>query len=155
MGLRWILPALALALAAPGAAYADLPLDPVTTSASEQPVGDGLIGPGDGLAITQSLLSSSPNLTNVSGHLTAQTAGVTVTGANSPLADVSFGNMTSNSTPFTATVDPSVPCGTNLAFTLGVTADQGTANVPITVGTGAAGPLRHSDGVDVPQSIPD
>jgi len=155
MALRWTLPALLLALALPAGAQASLALDPLTTSASEQPAGDGLLGPGDGVSITQTLLSSEPDLTGISGHLTALTPGVTVTGADSALPDVSFGNTTSNSTPFTATIDPSVPCGTNLDFSLGVDAAQGSATIPITVGTGAAGPLRHSDGVDVPQSIPD
>src|SRR3954447_12850670 len=155
MGLRWTLPALVLALALPGAAQADLLLDPLGTTAVEQPAGDGLVGPGDGIAITQTLLSSNTLLTNLIGHLTSNTPGVTVNGANRAMPDVTFGNTTANGSPFTATIAPSVECGTNLDFTLGMTADQGTANIPVTVGTGAAGPLRHSDGVDVPQSIPD
>src|SRR4051795_6369285 len=155
MGLRWTLPALVLALALPGAAQADLLLDPLGTTAVEQPAGDGLVGPGDGIAITQTLLSSNTLLTNLIGHLTSNTPGVTVNGANRAMPDVTFGNTTANGSPFTATIAPSVECGTNLDFTLGMTADQGTANIPVPVGTGAAGPLRHSDGVDVPQSIPD
>ena len=155
MPLRWILPALVVALAVPAGAQASLSLEPLTTNAVEQPAGDGLLGPGDGLSLTQTLLSSEPSLTGLSGHLTSQTPGVTVTGADAAFPDVSFGNTTTDGSPFSATIDPSVRCGTNLDFTLGMTADQGTASIPLTIGTGAAGPMRHNDGVDVPQSIPD
>ena len=153
--LRGILLAFTAVLAIPAAAQASLLVDHESTAATEQPTGDGLIGAGDGFALTETLLSSEPALTGVTGHLTSSTPGVTVTGADAPFPDTSFGNTLSNSSPFTLDLGAGVPCGTNIDLSLGLSAAQGSQSIPLTIGTGAAGPLRPFDGIDVPQTIPD
>src|SRR5262249_10768497 len=121
---------------------------------TELSAGDGLIGPGDAISITETLVNhETGTLTGITGHLTSSTPGVTITHGGSAFADTAPGDTTANTTAFTATIDPSVPCGQQLQFSLAMSTGQGAQDVPFTVGTGAAGPLIHTEAADVPRTL--
>lgn len=151
--LRATLLALFGALALPAGAQATLLVTHQSTAVAEQPADDGLIGPGDAITLTETLLSAEPALTGVTGRLTSSTPGVTITRGGSSFPDAASGATTANSTAYTATITPSVECGQNLSFNLDLGADQGQQDIPFVVGTGAAGPLERSDSLDVPRTL--
>lgn len=154
--LRTTLLALTVAAAVPAGASAALLVetqgDPVLGGAG---VADGVLSGGDAFELSQTLLSSEPALTGVFGRLTTTTPGVTITRSGSTFPDAAFGATTTNAQTYQVTLGAGVACGTNLAFGLGLAADQGSQDLPITVGTGLAGPLRRTDAADVPRAIPD
>ncbi|MDX6656438.1 MAG: hypothetical protein QOH62_1231 [Solirubrobacteraceae bacterium] len=156
---RWIaLPALVALLALPGAAFAGpLDIQHESTAISEIGGGDGIIQHGDAIAVTETVRDSDPGgaLTGVSGALSTTTPNVTVTQGASALPSFDFGQTAANTSPFNVQVGASVPCGQNLAFALGIGADQGSASVPFTIGTGVADAPATRASVDVPREIPD
>lgn len=154
--LRALFVAAIAALAAPAGASAALQVETQGAPGLSGPgMVDGMLAAGDSFGLVQTLLSSESSLTGVSGRLTTTTPGVTITADSSGFSDAGFGGTTANATPFQISIGPSVACGTKLDFTLGVAANQGTADLPLKVGTGLAGPLRNVDAVDVPRTIPD
>lgn len=97
---------------------------------------NGAIEPGETASMTIALTNLSPNIgaTNVHAVLTSSTAGVSV------LKAVDYGNIaasatvTNTATPFIIGIASSVPCGSNLSFTLTVTYEGGeTAETTFTL----------------------
>jgi PKD repeat protein len=146
---------LAVCAGAPAAAEALPAVGHVRTDASVP--GGGLVAPGSTINIDETINNSGDLLTGASGLLTTSTPGVTVTPGqdSSPYPDLDFGQEGANTTPFAATVDPSVPCGTRLAFSLQVQAGAYSQDVPFTVPTGIPGPATSYDAADLPKPIPD
>lgn len=145
---------LAACAAAPGAAEASPAVGHVRTNASGP--GGGLVAPGHPLSLDETINNSGDPLTGASGLLTTSTPGVTVTQDSSSYPDLNFGEEGTNTTPFGATVDSSVPCGTELAFSLQVNgAGSYSQAVPFTVPTGIRGPASTYDAADLPKPIPD
>src|SRR3989440_339956 len=148
-----LLAVLGVCAAAPAGAEASLLVDHSHADASV--VGGGLIGPGKSLNLNETINNSEPSLTGVSGLLTTSTPGVTVDQGSSSYPAMTFGQSGTNTTPFQASLDSSVECGTTLGFTLHVNADQGQQDVPFTIPTGTSGPAGSYDAADLPKAIPD
>jgi subtilisin-like proprotein convertase family protein len=149
-----VLVLLAVCAAAPGAAQASPAVGHVSTDASAD--GGGPIVPGSTISLNETINNSGDPLTGASGLLTSTTPGVDVTQASSAYPDLTFGQEGSNTAPFAATVAPSVPCGTPLAFSLQIdAADSYSQAVPFTVPTGLSGPATPYNAADLPTPIPD
>ncbi|HEY3186614.1 MAG TPA: PKD domain-containing protein, partial [Solirubrobacteraceae bacterium] len=132
--------ALVIAAAAAPVAQADpLPLSHQGTVVADTP-NDGVLAPGDDLAITETVHNGG--LTTLSGlqaTLSSSTPGVVVTDATKSYANIDPGQNGANASPFHVTFPGSLPCGTTLSFTVSFTSGAGTASVPFTLVTGAAG----------------
>jgi subtilisin-like proprotein convertase family protein len=139
--------ALAALGAAPAAQAAVLPLAHATVAVVDSPH-DGVVAGGDTLLITETVhnTDSVTTLTGLTATLATQTAGVTIDQATSAYPDVAAGADAANSTPLQVTLDPSLPCGTTLHFSLTVTNGTGSAVVPFTVATGAQGDFADYTG---------
>jgi YD repeat-containing protein len=147
--------ALAFALGGASAAQASLLVDAVGTTTTETSGnGDGLVGPGDTFSLTQALHNSESSLTGIQTTLTSTTPGVTVGQGSSAYPDMTFGGTATNTTPFSATVPDDAECGIGLDFNLHVKANQGSDDLPLTVGTGTPGPPSAYDSLDVPRVVP-
>ena len=132
--------ALAALGAAPAAQAAALPLAHATVAVVDSPH-DGVVAGGDTLLITETVHNTDPvtTLTGLTATLASQTAGVTVDQGSSAYPDIAGGADAANTTPLQVTLDPSLPCGTTLHFTLTVSNATGSAVVPFTIATGAQG----------------
>jgi subtilisin-like proprotein convertase family protein len=130
--------ALAALGAAPAAHAAALPLAHATVAVVDSPH-DGVVAGGDTLLITERIHNSDPSttLTGLTATLATQTAGVSIDQGSSAYPDIAAGADAANATPLQVTLDPSLPCGTTLHFTLTVSNGTGSAVVPFTVATGA------------------
>src|SRR2546421_1556435 len=148
-----LLAVLGVGAAAPGGEEASLLVDHPQADASV--VGGGLIGPGKSLNLDETINNSEPSLTGVSGLLTTSPPGVTVDQGSSSYPAMTFGQSGTNTTPFQASLDSSVECGTTLGFTLHINADQGQQDVPFTIPTGTSGTAGAYDAADLPKAIPD
>src|SRR2546421_2610100 len=148
-----LLAVLGVGAAAPAGAEAPLLVDHSHADASV--VGGGLIGPGKSINLDETINTSEPSLTGVSGLLTTSTPGVTVDQGSSSYPAMTFGQSGTNTTPFQASLDSSVECGTTLGFTLHINADQGQQDVPFTIPTGTSGTAGAYDAADLPKAIPD
>jgi hypothetical protein len=138
--------ALAALGVAPAAQAAVLPLTHVAVAVVDSPH-DGVVAGGDTLLITETLHNSDPvTLTGLTATLATQTAGVTIDQGSSAYPDVVAGADAANATPLQVTLDPSLPCGTTLHFSLTVTNGTGSAVVPFTVATGAQGDFTDYTG---------
>ncbi len=120
----------------------DLSLGTVTTVETGGN-GNGVVEPGDGVSITVQLTNSSPlTSTNVNAVLTTSTPGVVITQNTANYGDI-VGNSSgvNTATPFLVTLNPQVPCGTLINFTLTATYGGGVSPKAFnfTVSTGAAG----------------
>lgn len=143
-------------LALPASAQAALPLAHQETSAADASAADAYIAPGDTIDIRETLRNTgATTLSGISGTLTPSTSGVAVGSATSTFPDAASDGLTANDSAFTATIDPAVPCGSDLAFTLALKSGTDTTDVPFTVGTGIASALRPFTPTDLPVSIPD
>jgi subtilisin-like proprotein convertase family protein len=140
------------ALVAPAAAPASLLVTHQGSAVIEQVADDGLIGPGDGITLTETLLAGEP-LTGLFGRLSSPTPGVSITRTGSGFGDAAAGDTTANSLAYLATIGADVECGQDLAFSLDLGADSGQQDIPFVVPTGAAGPLVRRDSADVPRTI--
>jgi YD repeat-containing protein len=155
---RLALAATVALLVLPAAALAGpIDVNHESTAVTEIGGGDGIINPGDAIAVTETLRDSEPTvpLTGVNGTLTATTPNLTVTQPTSAYPDFAFGDTAANTSPFNAQIDAAVQCGQNLGFSLALSADQGSATIPFTIGTGVAGAPVDRASVDVPHAIPD
>jgi hypothetical protein len=138
--------ALAALGVAPAAQAAVLPLTHVAVAVVDSPH-DGVVAGGDTLLITETLHNSAPvTLTGLTATLATQTAGVSIDQGSSAYPDVAAGADAANATPLQVTLDPSLPCGTTLHFSLTVTNGTGSAVVPFTVATGAQGDFTDYTG---------
>jgi subtilisin-like proprotein convertase family protein len=141
----------------PAAASAALDIHHDSTSVAEVGGGDGIISPGDSLAVTETVFSSEPgaDLTGITGTLSTSTPLVTVPQPTASYPTLPFAGTSSNSTPFGVQLDSSLECGATAKFSLQLNAAQGSATVPFSIGTGIAAAPETSDSVDVPHGIPD
>ncbi|HEX6834481.1 MAG TPA: M36 family metallopeptidase, partial [Rudaea sp.] len=92
---------------------------------------NGNIDPGEAVRLTVRLTNpwraASKAVTSATATLTTSTPGVTIyTGTSAYGAIPASGSATG--APFLITVDPSVPCGSSIDFTLSTTSDLGTAS---------------------------
>src|SRR3954468_21589011 len=146
------------ALSLPAAAgAAPLDLSHESTVVSEIGIGDGIISPGDALAVTETVHNSQPgpDLTGVNGTLATGTPNVTIPQAISPFASFGFAGSGSNSTPYHVQLGGGFECGQNVGLSLGLIADQGTATIPFQIGSGVAAAPTDRASVNVPLAIPD
>jgi subtilisin-like proprotein convertase family protein len=132
-----------------------LELGQVTTT----PASGDVVIPGGGGSITAELLNDGgATARTVRATLSSSTPGVTVTGASASYPNLAAGAAAGGATPFTFTVDPSVPCGTVLDFTLTVTY-SGNGPSPKVFGfsvlTGRAGTPVNYAYTGAPVAIPD
>jgi subtilisin-like proprotein convertase family protein len=132
--------ALVIAAAAAPAAYAaPLPLTLQGTAVADTP-NDGVIAPGDALAITATVHNGGgATLTGLQATLSTSTPGVTVTDGSKNYPDIAAGLNGANASPFLVDFSSSLPCGTTLSFSLSFTSAAGTATLPFTLTTGSAG----------------
>src|SRR5215212_5708083 len=146
--------ALTLPATAPAAT---LDLHHESTAVGDLDGGDGIISSGDSLAVTETIRSGEPGaaLTGIVGTLSTNTPNVTVPQPSAAFPTLSFADTAASLTPFGVQLDASLPCGQNVNLALAVSADQGTATIPFSIGTGqAAAPDMYSS-ADVPHGIPD
>jgi subtilisin-like proprotein convertase family protein len=153
------LAAAGLALAGAPAAQAAVNIEHSSTTATETAGnGDGLIGPGDTFSLLESVhnfTTDVPTVTGITGSLTTTTSGLTLGQSSSAYPNLAFDATAANSNPFSVTIPDTADCGINLDFNLHLNTDQGSTDVPFTLGTGTAGPPTSYDSTDVPRVIPD
>ena len=139
--------ALAALGAAPAAQAAVLPLAHATVAVVDSPH-DGVVAGGDTLVVTETVhnTDATATLTGLTAALAAQTPGVSIDQGSSAYPNIAAGADAANITPLQVTLDPSLPCGTTLHFTLTVTNGTGSAVVPFTVETGAQGDFADYSG---------
>src|SRR3954452_4116600 len=138
--------ALAALGAAPAAQAAVLPLAHASVAVVDSPH-DGVVAGGDTLLITETVHNTGAvTLTGLTATLATQTAGVSIDQGSSAYLDVAASADAANTTPLQVTLDPSLPCGTTLHFTLTVSNGTGSAVVPFTVATGAQGDFADYTG---------
>src|SRR3954447_8491417 len=138
------------------AAAVPLDLSHESTAVSEIGTSDGIISPGDSLAVTETVHNSQPgpDLTGVNGLLATGTPNVTIPQATSPFASFGFAGSGSNSTPYHVQLGGGFECGQNVGLSLGLTADQGTATIPFNIGTGAAAAPPYRASGSAPLAMP-
>lgn len=130
---------LGAAMAAPTASAAPILLTHQTTAIADVN-NDGVVAPGDDLAILETVHNGGAStLTGLSATLTSSTPGVTVTQGTVSYPDIAAGADGVSVVPLRVAVASSLPCGTPLSFTLAFTSAAGTASVPFTVATGYTG----------------
>jgi subtilisin-like proprotein convertase family protein len=139
--------ALAALGAAPAAQAAVLPLAHEAVAVVDTPH-DGVVAGGDTLVITERVHNTDPvtTLTGLTATLATQTAGVSIDQGSSAYPDIAGGASAANATPLQVTLDPSLPCGTTLHFSLTLTNGTGSVVVPFTVATGAQGDFADHTG---------
>jgi subtilisin-like proprotein convertase family protein len=158
-GVRQVLATAAvMAFAAVPAAHAQLAVQHDSTTVSETAGnGNGIPEPGDTLALTENVVSAEPGvvLTGVTGTLATSFADASVTGANAPYPDLSFGLPTGNAAPFGVSLSSAMECGAAVPFTLTLHTSAGDTDSPFVLPTGAAGAFAAHESSDVPRAIPD
>jgi subtilisin-like proprotein convertase family protein len=148
---------LALLIAPVSPAAASLWVDHESTVVTENGDDDGTLEPGEGLALTENVLSFElMTLTGVGGVLSSSTPGVTVTQASSPYPDLDFVVPAGNLISFAAMLDPAeFECGVRASFGLALTTNQGTAAVSFGLPTGGVGNPIALDATAVPVPLAD
>jgi subtilisin-like proprotein convertase family protein len=129
-------------VAAPSAALASpLPLTHQTTAVADTP-NDGVLAPGDDLAIVETVHNGGASLLDgLQATLSSSTPGVTVTQATRSYPDIAPGADGANVLPFHVQLLSSMPCGTTLALSLSFTRGGDSVAVPLTISTGSTGPF--------------
>ncbi len=165
--LRLLLGAAALAvpLAATAPAHAALPVgsDSHTPTAVAEvgTGGDRIYGPGDTLAITETIIASR-DVTNMTATLTSSTSGVSVVQGSSTYRDLVVGQTAPNDVAFQIQLqqEPFTTCGATIDLRLTITGTAAgdsapsSVTIPIEVATGAAGDYTPLTSVHVPRPIP-
>jgi subtilisin-like proprotein convertase family protein len=129
---------LAGAVAAPSAHAATLGLAHQTLHVADNP-NDGVVGPGDQLTITETVVNNGAPVTGLQATLTSSTPGVTVTQGSSSYPDLATADTGANTTPLRVDLAPELACGTTVDLNLHFTSAAGTADVPLTIATGYVG----------------
>ena len=112
--------------------------------------GDSQIDPGETPQVTVYLTNLSPvTAQNAQGTLRTTSSYVTLNDSTAAFGDIAQGDTVGNTTPFTFVVDAGAPSGTNLDFTLHVTAttDSGTYETDLTFSLQVG--LPRSDYLDI------
>jgi subtilisin-like proprotein convertase family protein len=93
---------------------------------------DGTIRPGEAFGLDEVIRNTGvAPATGVTGVLTSQTPGLTVTQGTSAYPDVAAGATATNDTTYQLDVGDEVPCGTQLQLELALTTGQGNFTVDI------------------------
>lgn len=132
----------------------NLGLASVTTSDRAGGNGNGVVEPGETIALTVGLLNSGDApATAVSGTLATSRGAVTFANQSASYGTISPGTGGNNTTAFTFTLGPSQTCGAPVTFSETIVYDGGlTAVIAFSVPTGTT-PLHSAS--DVPKAIPD
>jgi len=132
----------------------NLGLASVTASDTAGGNGNGVVEPGEKIALTVGLLNSGDApATAVSGTLATSTGTVTFVKQSASYGTLNPGTVGSNATAFTFTLSPSQTCGAPVNFSETIVYDGGlTAVIAFSVPTGTT-PLHTAS--DVPKAIPD
>ncbi len=106
---------------------------------------NGFPEPGEqGLQLFESLYNQGATVASqITAKVTSPTAGVTVDTATTTYADIAAGDSGSNLTPYVFSVDPSVPCGTDLNFTAVVTDNVHTYNTAFSLNASVPLPRQN------------
>ncbi len=104
---------------------------------------DGYVDPGENSIDLDVILENVGTLAaaNVSGVVTAQTAGITMNTDTSAYPDIGIGITQTNDTPFNFAVAATVPCGVPLDFQIAASTDDGDFVDNFSINTGQPGPL--------------
>ena len=107
--------------------------------------GNGFPEPGEqGLQLSEILFNQGATTSNsISAQLSSLTPGVTLDTPASTYADIPAGDSGTNASPYVFSLDPSVPCGTDLNFAAVVTDSQHTYNTAFSLN--ASVPLPRQD----------
>jgi len=118
--------------------------------------GDGALEPGESFELDERIGNLGDSAaTSVSGSLSAGSGGLSITQPSSGYPNVAAGGTATNATPFAGSLSAAATCGADVQMTLALNTGQGSYAVPITLGTGVAGPVTARTSSDVPKSIPD
>jgi len=100
--------------------------------------GDGIPEPGETVHLRVTLDNPGlVGLTNVHGTLSATTSGVSVSAPGADYGAIAAGRSAPDTTPYSVAIGRGVGCGTLVDFTLHVTSDQGSVDVPVAVALGS------------------
>ena len=120
--------------------------------------GDGALEPGKSFRLTQRLRNQgTAAATGISSTLTESLATLSLSQAASAYPTIAPAATQPNATPFAGTLSAAAQCGAPLPMTLEATTAQGPFNVPVTLPTGAPGPLQPfsiSPGAAIPDNNP-
>jgi subtilisin-like proprotein convertase family protein len=117
--------------------------------------GDGALEPGESATIGERLRNDgAAAASSISGKLTGSSA-LAVQRNTSAFAGVGVGGTTAAATPYAASLSASAVCGADVGASLNITSSGGVQSVPLSLGTGAAGPVTSTSSAAVPRSIPD
>ncbi len=115
--------------------------------------GDGVIDPGESINLTIILANSGANAgTGVSAVLSTTTSGINITTNSASYPDIPPAGTGASLTPYVFDVDPTLPCGTTIDFSLNITANEGswTSTFQLTVGSTTLNILQNFDSVSPP-----
>jgi Carboxypeptidase regulatory-like domain len=107
--------------------------------------GNGYPEPGEqGLLLSESLYNQGAiTSTLITAKLSSLTSGVTIDAANSTYPDITAGSTLTNTTPYVFSIDPSVPCGTDLNFQAVVTDSVNTYNTAFSLNASVPLPRQY------------
>ena len=128
-----------------------------TTLSDAAPGGDadGALEPGESVKVGERLRNGgNAPATGITGKL-AGAGGLTVQQGSSAFPNALPEASSSNQTPYAASLGASAVCGADVSATLNITSSGGAQAVPLSLGTGAAGPVTSTSSAAVPRSIPD
>jgi subtilisin-like proprotein convertase family protein len=120
--------------------------------------GDNVIEPGEQFTIAEQLRNiGGAAATGINGTLTAKTSSVVINQGGATYPDIAPNSNATNAPPFQATMPATAKCGKTLAMNLRATTAQGQFDVPVSVSSGALGPLAIFDAgpPQVPVDIPE
>jgi subtilisin-like proprotein convertase family protein len=117
--------------------------------------GDGALEPGESATIGERLRNDgAAAASSISGTLTGSSA-LAVQRNTSAFPNVGVSGTTAGATPYAASLSASAVCGADVGATLNIASSGGTQSVPLSLGTGAAGPVTSTSSTAVPRPIPD
>jgi subtilisin-like proprotein convertase family protein len=120
--------------------------------------GDGVLDPGEQFALTQRLRNSgSAAATGVSATLTESPSELSLSQAASAYPDIAVGATQANATRYVGALAAGATCGQPLAMSLHVSTAQGPFTLPVSVPTGAPGPVQTftaTPGAAIPDDDP-
>lgn len=117
---------------------------------------DGALEPGETVSISSRLRNEgAATAAGVSGTLTGA-GGLAVTQPRSAFASVAPGATTTSQSAFSGALSAAAVCGADVPATLSVATSGNPAQaVPLTLGTGAAGPVSSTTSGSISRPIPD
>jgi subtilisin-like proprotein convertase family protein len=118
--------------------------------------GDGNVEPGEAFTFSETLRNAgTAGATSINATLSESMPDFSITQPSSGFPSIGAGTTGTNSSAFGAALGGGATCGTDLQMSLGLTSDQGSYTVPVTLPTGGAGPATtrtSSPGVAIPDN---